>query len=284
MPYMLKISMPCKIKILAENYAYKTQFAEWGFSVFIDFNGTQLLFDTGQSGDCVLKNAKTLNTSLENIDAIILSHGHYDHTGGLNKILKAIGNKKIFAHKEIFTKRSTLENGKKTNSNPFLKYKNFFLSNNYPFVFCDEIVQIKKDLYLIGNVPITNSIEKISDHFIISIDNIKAPDTFNDELHLVLDLPQGLLIITGCAHRGLINIATHIKNTLNKNIFGIMGGTHLYEANHDQLNCVVNFIKKENIQFFSPSHCTGMENIFTLKNIFPDIVFPSFCGSTFTLG
>ena len=101
--------MPCKFQILAENYAYKTQHAEWGFSVFIDFNGTQLLFDTGQSGDCVLKNAKFLNVPLENIEAIILSHGHYDHTGGLNKILKAIGNKKIFAHKEVFTKRFSQE-------------------------------------------------------------------------------------------------------------------------------------------------------------------------------
>ena len=275
--------MPCKFQILAENYAYKTQHAEWGFSVFIDFNGTQLLFDTGQSGDCVLKNAKFLNVPLENIEAIILSHGHYDHTGGLNKILKAIGNKKIFAHKEVFTKRFSLEKGKKINSNPFLKYKKLFLSNNYPFVFCNDLIKIKKDLYLIGNVPLTNSVEKISDHFIMSIDNNITPDTFSDELHLVLDLPQGLFILTGCAHRGLINIATHIKNTFNKNIFGIMGGTHLYEASQDQINHVANFIKRENIQSFSPSHCTGIEKIFTLKNIFPDIVFPSFCGSTFTL-
>ena len=275
--------MSLKIQILSENYAYKTEHAEWGFSVFIDFNGTQLLFDTGQSGDCVLKNAKTLKVALENIEAIILSHGHYDHTGGLKNILKTIGNKTVFAHQEIFTRRFTLENSKKINSNPLLKDKKFFLSNNYPFIFCTDIKKINKDLYLIGNIPLANSLEKISDQFIMRDDNKITADTFNDELHLVFDLPQGLLILTGCAHRGLVNIATHIKNTLNKNIFGIMGGTHLYEANHEQLNYVVDFIKSENIQFFSPAHCTGMENIFTFKHLFPDIVFPSFCGSSFTL-
>ncbi|OFZ51732.1 MAG: hypothetical protein A2381_18620 [Bdellovibrionales bacterium RIFOXYB1_FULL_37_110] len=275
--------MTLKIQILSENYAYKTDLAEWGFSALIEFNGTKLLFDTGQSGDCVIKNAKSLNVSLKDIGGIILSHGHYDHTEGLSKILTQIGDKKIYIHSDIFTKRYTVKDTKYENSNPFASLKNNPILKGCPLIYCQDCFEISKNIYLVGDVPLGNSYESISDYFVIKKGQTYIQDSFTDELSLVIELPSGLLVITGCAHRGIINILSHIKNIFKKNIYGVIGGTHLHDATDERLNFVVNFLKEENIQLIAPSHCTGMDKIFALKSIFLDKVKPSYCGETYIL-
>lgn len=273
-----------RITILAENYAYKTAHSEWGFSSLIEIDQKKFLFDVGLSGTCLLDNAKELELSISQIDGVILSHGHYDHTDGLEPVLNRLKIKHLYGHPAIFSNRYSLKNGE-------LAYKGMRLSRNdleqefgVTLHLEKGMTKISDHLFLTGEVPFTNSFEKISSHFKLcdSHGEILGDDTFPDDNSLVLDTPKGLVIVFGCAHRGIVNIMEHVKKSLNKKIHGIIGGTHLYIASPEHFSFVVDYIEKEGIELIAPGHCTGMQRIFDLKNIFKEKVRPAFCGERFT--
>lgn len=271
-----------KITILADNYAYKLSNAEWGFSAFIEYDDRKYLFDTGNSGDCVVKNAELCNINLRNIDGIILSHGHYDHANGLEAVLKASGGKNIIAHPNIFDKKlSTRKSNKRFTGIKFTK-EYLELTLNANFFFHSGFYQIYDNLYASGEVPLSNDYEKIPIHFkILQDDGSIKRDNFLDDNSFIINTKRGLIIVVGCAHRGVVNIMEYAKNKLGKDIYAILGGTHLMESNEEQFNYVVDYIKKQDITLIAPNHCTGMDKITRLKQIFPDRVKPAFCGETF---
>ncbi len=271
-----------KITILADNYAYKLPNAEWGFSAFVEYEDRKYLFDTGNSGTCVVRNAEQCNIDLRAIDGIILSHGHYDHANGLEAVLKASGGKNIIAHPNVFDKKlSVRKSNKKFSGIKFTKeYLELTLQAN--FFFHSGFYQIYDNIYTTGEVPLKNIYEKIAPHFKVLKDNGQiVKDEFLDDNSLIINTADGLVIVFGCAHRGIVNIMEYAKEKLNKNIYAIIGGTHLIEADEEHLNFVVDYIKEQDIKLIAPNHCTGMDNITKLKQIFPDRVKPAFCGEAF---
>ncbi len=276
--------MSTKITILVENYALNTALAEWGFSVLIEHRDKQILFDVGQTGYGLISNARELGVDLKRIDGIALSHGHYDHCDGLEMLLKHIEKDiTLYAHPEIFRNRFSK---KETELNyTGMKISKSELQEKYRVALNlhKDYHQISDGIWLTGEVPRTNSIEKISSHFKMVDGKGEHLDDFPDDNSLVIETEKGPVIIFGCAHRGVMNIIDYVKMKSGKKIYGIIGGTHLYSVRDSHFKSVVNYLKRENIELLAPGHCTGINRIFDLKNSFKNKVKPAFSGQTFLL-
>lgn len=273
-----------KVTVLAENYVTFSigLIGEHGFSAYVEREGKGYLFDTGQNGICV-DNAQTLGIDLKRLDRIMLSHGHYDHVGGLVKVLKTIGKEtEVVCHPAIFDKKYAVAQafGKKFIG---MQWNKSYLEDtlNARFTFKEGVYEVGPGLWLTGQVPFTNEYEQISDYLQVERSGKLEKDMLPDDNSLVMDTKEGLLVIVGCAHRGIVNILSHARKTFNRPVYGVLGGTHLMGVSEEHLNFVKDFILTENIRFFAPSHCTGIHHIISFTQSHKAITKPAFCGISF---
>ena len=254
-----------QITVLVENTAGRRGLlAEHGFSLWIEHNDQKILFDTGQG--YVLKcNAKLLGIDLDNADKIVLSHGHYDHTGGLSSI-KNLEEKAIFTHEDsLMSKYSRHPDGSvhkigiKTPAGKKLNFK-----------FNDKPVELHKGFHLTGAIPRINDFENTGGQFFCDKGCQKVDDLIDDQAAFI-ETEKGLCVILGCAHSGVINTLKYIsKLTGSPNIHTLIGGMHLGSASEERMNETVKALKKFNIQNLYPTHCTGFKASARLFQEFPE--------------
>jgi 7,8-dihydropterin-6-yl-methyl-4-(beta-D-ribofuranosyl)aminobenzene 5'-phosphate synthase len=275
--------MEIRITILCENLVGRLiGSGEHGFSAFIETDQGNYLFDTG-SGHSIVSNSLALNKDLRSITKIFLSHGHFDHTGGLPEVLKLKENVDVHAHHHIFLDRIHVikENGKETKrfvGMPYKKsYLEFFGAN---FILNKDFMEVEKGMFLTGEVPRKTTFEKPDPRLFSEIDGKMATDIFLDDQSLILDTEKGLVVILGCAHSGTINILNHVVDKTGKeNFYAIMGGTHLDFLTPEQLEESIMALNKLEIEKIGVSHCTGMRAAFRLHQEFGDRFFYGCVGS-----
>jgi len=272
-----------KITVLCENtVGRRVGLGEHGFSAFIETSGGNYLFDTG-SGHSVVSNSLTLNKDLKNIRRIFLSHGHYDHTGGLPEVLKIRGKVDVHVHPHVFLDRIHIEkeNGGETKrfvGNPYKRTYLEFLGAN--FITNTDFVEVERGIYLTGEVPRKTSFEKSDPNLFSSINGKMSEDLFLDDQSLILNTENGLIVIMGCAHSGMINFLNYtIHRTGIDRFHAILGGTHLDFLNPDQLEETIKILKKMDIRKIGASHCTGMKAAFRFHEEFPNQFFYGDVGS-----
>lgn len=240
---------------------------EHGFSAFLETGKGAFLFDTGK-GKAVVHNALCLKKNIININKIVLSHAHGDHTGGLPEVLQILTSNKtdVFAHRDIFADRFRGKNNPTYGGIPFTK--GHLEKMGAHFVFNNEYVEIEEGVFLTGEVPRETSFEvgDMGDRFIIRGGKTE-PDIILDDQSLVIRVEKGILIVLGCAHAGVINVINHaIKKSGVDNIYGIIGGTHIGLSGEEQLEKTIAALRNYKIEHFIPAHCTGPEASFRLKS------------------
>lgn len=250
-------STSIELVTLCENTATFGCMAEWGFGLYINVNGYRILFDTGMTNS-VVKNASFLNVDLAAIDAIILSHGHVDHTGGLKNILEASSPLNILAHPEIWQEKlsSRKFNSMRQIGIPFSQ-KDLEEAGGR-FSFSKEPIEICTDVFISGEVPLRTTFETVDKELYTKTNEKLENDLIQDELSLAIKTTNGLVVIVGCAHRGIVNILLHFqKVTKESRIYAVIGGLHLSHASSERIEKTTNYLLASGVKYLACSHCTG---------------------------
>ena len=272
-----------KITVLCENSVYKLDcLGEHGFSVFVETDNGAFLFDTG-GGKTIIGNSLKLKKDLRNINKIIISHGHYDHTGGLPDVLKIRGEVKVHAHPHIFLKRMVIDEKKDGNIKRFvgIPYKREYLESlGARFFLNTGFTEVEEDIYLTGEVPRKFDFEKPDPRLFAEVDGKTIQDILLDDQTLIINTKKGLVLIFGCAHSGMINIINHVMDKMKKeNIYAILGGTHLDFLTSEQLEESIKSLKEMSIERIGVSHCTGLRAACRLYQEFGDKFHYGYVGS-----
>lgn len=254
---------------------------EHGFSCLVRTDGGTWLFDTG-SGETLLGNFDALEIDPSQIDAVILSHGHYDHSGGLLPFLQKVGPRPVYSHAQIFSER--FWQGQHEERDISLPYTRSELeSAGATFHHLNSFTEIASGLYFSGSIPRLDPLETGDPHLVRRANKTEdwLADEFVDDAALAIETHKGLVILLGCAHSGLINTIEHFRRELgNLRIHAIVGGTHLGPASDEQFSATVDYLKQLDFDRLGVSHCTGQIRSAQLYTHFPNKVFFANVGST----
>jgi 7,8-dihydropterin-6-yl-methyl-4-(beta-D-ribofuranosyl)aminobenzene 5'-phosphate synthase len=259
-----------RLTILCENTAGLPHgvIGEHGFACFVETSRGNYLFDTGQ-GLGIGRNAAVLGKNIAGIRAIILSHGHFDHTAGLPEVLCQTGAMGVFAHPDIFCERFWAgKHERRYNGIPFRRA--YLESLGARFRLERDFFEPAPGIYLSGEVARRSPFETGDPHLVVAAeDGTFHPDPFLDDLSMAVDTADGLVLILGCAHAGLINIIHHfVEKTGRERIYAVVGGTHLAPAGEEQFQETLNALKAYKVQRIGVSHCTGMTRAARLNQEF----------------
>lgn len=254
-----------KIVILAENTVFRQGIlAEHGLSLYIEKDGEKYLFDTGQTG-VFLKNAKELGVDLADLDGIILSHGHYDHCGGLAAYAKEYPMPPIYVRKEAFGEK--YHQGKKGCRQIGIPFSQSLIQGSV--VYTKECQEIAKDVFVLGKIPAKNEFEGVERGLMELVDGELRPDGMADEQMLVIRSEGSLNVFLGCSHVGVANALDYLEEHFpHEHIHLLLAGMHLSSAGMGRLERTAAELEKRQIDMLVPLHCTGIVAAAKLKEIF----------------
>lgn len=260
--------MAVKITIVCENSVGRAipAIGEHGFACWIEIDGSHYLVDTGQ-GLGIVNNIQVLGLPLEKLSGVIISHGHYDHAGGLEQVLRRTGQVDVFAHPDIFMPRYS-QGGHTLRFLGVPQRRELLETMGANFVFTPEYQQIAPNLYVTGTIPRRNDFE-VGDPNLVQrcADGSFVPDPFNDDMAVAMDTPRGLVVVLGCAHAGIVNTLDYFCQKFNREqIYAVVGGTHLGPVSAAQFHATLVALKKFDIQKLGVSHCTGQARAAMLRN------------------
>jgi len=279
--------MTISVTTLVENTSgVPTLYGEWGQSLLVEVDGLKILFDTGPSGH-VIDNAKILGIDLSTIDRIVLSHGHYDHTGGLKDVLALIrgsGNRpngiEVIAHPDIFQEKHFYLKGLPAKDIGVPGTRAELEALGARFNLSQDPVRLSDNIMTTGEVQISIDFEQIDPTLHVKEEENYLPDQLADDLSLIIKTEKGLIILLGCGHRGLINTILHAQKIAGvEQIYAVIGGTHLISANKVQMDETVKALKRFNITKLGVSHCTGLKSGAILANEFSEAFFFNSAGT-----
>jgi len=276
--------MQIRITTLSENTANYGYLAEWGLSILVEVDGMKILMDTGLSFSAV-HNAQLMGIDLATVDRIVLSHGHVDHSGGLREVLKVKGEVEVIAHPDIwaskYTRRSS-EGQEQYIGIPFSREE--LESLGARFNLTREPFRISENVMTTGEIPMVTGYEEVENNLFIKEGSALYQDQLADDLALLIDTDFGLVVILGCAHRGIVNTLRHAQNLTGKElVYAAVGGTHLIRASGERIERTIADLKKVGIQRLGVSHCTGFRASAQLVREFEGIFFLNNAGTRFTL-
>lgn len=263
-----------KITVLIENLKNDSEdlINEHGLSLYIERDNKRILFDTGKTGNFII-NAKKIGICLEDVDAVVLSHGHYDHCGGLLSFFKVNSKAKVYMkrkvsgdyyfHSMFFNKKIGID-------------KKVLMEYSGRMNYIDSFTEIMKDVFIITDIDEHYMTPKGNKYLFAKEGNKLIKDKFEHELIMVIKEKDGVCLFTGCSHKGTPNMIQATRNTFpSMNIKAVIGGFHLItipvinapSASQEQIDVIAKMIIGENIEKVYTGHCTGVKAYKKLKDI-----------------
>ena len=273
--------MGFRITTLSENTASIGDFlAEWGLSILLETDEARILFDTGK-GYSGVYNADTLGVDLRSIDKIVLSHGHFDHTGGLRDILRRMGkNVEVIAHPDIWQIKYSRRKREQPMYIGIPFHRSELESLGASFVLGEKPVKINDSIMTTGEIPMVTSFEKVDAVLFIKDGSTWQPDKVLDDQALIVKTDAGLVIILGCAHRGMINTLYYARQLTGENkIYAVIGGSHLISASEERFWKTVAALRELEVQKLGLCHCTDLKIISLLAQEFGETFFFNKAGT-----
>ncbi|MCD6134943.1 MAG: MBL fold metallo-hydrolase [Candidatus Omnitrophica bacterium] len=220
------------VRIIFDNYASSGFVSGWGISYWV---GEDMLFDTGENFAYLRKNAKIMGLDFARLSKIALSHEHWDHTGGLEGILKL--NRQITV----------------------------FVPAGFSEAFKEKTASLAKKLVLV------NSFVEISESIFLSAPlGTNYKDLQLEESYLVINSKKGLVLLCGCSHPGIVNMVKQAKDYFRKDIYAVLGGFHLLNTEKRIIEVTAEELKKSGVKFAGPSHCSGQKARDIFRRIYAD--------------
>jgi len=230
--------------------------AEHGLSLYIHYQQRRILFDCGSSGR-FLGNARALGVDLRGLDAVVLSHGHYDHGTGFRDLTEqGLGSPVLYTGPHFFEPKY---------SKSGIRYTD--LSSGFGPLFLEahgirhqevtDVTELFPGAWLIGGFPRRFPFEQIPSRFVKRTPSGFQPDDFADEICLALEVSGGLAVLVGCSHPGILNMLTHVHQVLSRPIRAVFGGTHLVEADEGRIDTTIQYLADMGLEILGLSHCSG---------------------------
>ncbi|MGA8541211.1 MAG: MBL fold metallo-hydrolase [Terriglobales bacterium] len=246
-----------------------TGLGEWGFSALIEADGHRILLDTGAHPDTVLQNARDLKIDLSDVREVILTHNHWDHVSGLMTLRKEMMKQNpsalsvVHVARGIFYSRPAPGGGE---DNRMIALKKEYEATGGKFIEHEESAEIFPGAWLTGPVP-----RKYPERNWSVSGKVQTPaglveDTIPEDQSLVLNTPEGLVVVTGCGHAGIINILTFARQEFpNESFEAVIGGLHLFPATDEQLDWTADKMKEFKVANLMGAHCTGIEAVYRIR-------------------
>jgi 7,8-dihydropterin-6-yl-methyl-4-(beta-D-ribofuranosyl)aminobenzene 5'-phosphate synthase len=251
-----------QITTLSENTASALGLlAEWGLSILVETDEAVVLLDSGQSFSAV-RNADVMGIDLKKVNRIVLSHGHSDHVGGLLNIVRLIRKPlEIIAHPDVLAAKYS---GKQEDKRRYVgvPFQIAALESlGARFNLSRKPVKITDHIMTTGEIPEVTDFEQIEpDHFFVKDDSEWQHDSLADDQALIINAEAGLIVVLGCAHRGIINTLYHAREISGRQeIQMVIGGCHLMNASNERINKTITALKELDVRKIGVSHCTGQE-------------------------
>lgn len=243
-----------RLKILLEDKNFNPALeSEHGISIFVESDSLKFLFDCGQT-EMTFRNAIKLGVDLSAINFVVISHAHYDHAGGFPALLKYVTPKILYTGIDFW-----LEKFSRKENNFVYRGAGFTAKNladwNVEQKICHDVLKLDDKIFLVGNFARRFDFEKIPAKFVRGEN--KLPDTFSDEICMVIRGNDGLNVIVGCSHVGILNIVSTIAERFNEKIFRVIGGVHLNNADDERIEKTLAELKNFGVRDFKLCHCSG---------------------------
>lgn len=277
------MSQELKITVVVENTAHGiATLGEHGLSYWLDWADRTILFDTGQGG-ALSSNLRQMQLPLESVDTIVLSHGHFDHTGGLADALAGGQSVRVMLHPDALAEKyARNRDGTSREIGMPLSAREALKRPGVKVRAAEGPAFVADGLNATGKVPLANDFEKPSPRFFVD-EQCSNPDCLPDDQSLFFEADGGTVVLLGCAHSGVINTLRYVSElTDGRPIFGVIGGMHLVDASQDRIYRTIEELRQWDLKLLAPSHCTGMTATVAMWNAFPDIIAPCHVGSQFT--
>jgi len=270
-----------RVTVLVEDSARRRGLvAEHGLSLLVDVEADDLssciLLDTGSTPDTILKNADAMGVDLSRVDAIVISHGHYDHTGGLVGVLKRIGRRiPVVAHPKAFDLKLAYR--------PVLRYMGGPTMREVEeaggvLVLAKGPVKLAEGVVTTGEVERSTSFEGVEEFWTVA-DGIFVRDEMPDDQSLVIKGDEGVIVLTGCAHSGVVNTVIHAKSLMGVDrVKAVIGGFHLIGASEGRIRRTVEELRRLNPDLLAPCHCTGLKAVNAFMEAFGEKCRPPSTG------